>query len=93
MRLNVETDFASITVLTLGLLAIGWAGDAAADRGTIALMASSDGPGLSQEMPENWIREFDRRRQRLLERLDNRMEELRRRIDRRTASGRGMLAA
>gem|GEM_PF-4877125 len=32
--------------------------------------------------PEAWIQDFDRRRKRLIDRLDGRMERLRRRLDR-----------
>lgn len=46
------------------------------------LLAAAPGPADGQHSSEEWIRDFERRRRRLLERLEDKMDELRRRLER-----------
>ena len=92
MRRGPEPDAVALIVLTLGLLTMGWADERIAPAPVWILMAEAGAPAIVQEFPDAWISEFDRKRERLLERLDGKMDNLRRKLERRQSRTKVLLA-
>ncbi len=92
MKRGPEPDAAALIVLTLGLLTMGHADERIAPDPVQLLMVEAGAPASVQEFPEAWIREFDRKRERLLERLDGKMNDLRRKLERRQGRAKVLLA-
>ncbi|MBE0658598.1 MAG: hypothetical protein IH602_12980 [Bryobacteraceae bacterium] len=90
---RIEPDSLALAVLTAALLLHGFAGErlAAEPRGAdgVARLHAQ----LQGVLPEGWLREFDLKRERTIERLNGRMDELRRKLERRERSARFRLAA
>jgi hypothetical protein len=57
-----------------------------------SMLAAAPPQSTGQQTPEGWVREFDRRRERLIDRLDSRMDELRRRLERNQGPAKMMTA-
>jgi hypothetical protein len=90
---RIEPDTIALAVLTAALLLTGFAGErleAAPLRLQIAEQLEFQSSGV---FPEGWIRQFDMKRERTIERLNGRMDELRRRLERRERSARFRLAS
>ena len=92
MRRGPEPDTVALIVLTLGLLTMGWASERIVPAPVRILMAEAGAPTDVQELPDAWIREFDRKRERLIERLDGKMDNLRRKLELRQSRAKVMLA-
>ena len=92
MRRGPEPDVVALIVLTLGLLTMGLADERIAPAPVQILMAEARGAAIVQELPDAWIRDFDRKRDRLIERLDGKMDNLRRRLERRQSRTKVLLA-
>lgn len=90
---RVEPDALAVAVLTATLLLLGFAGEKLAAeplRLQIAGQLEFQPHGI---FPEGWIREFDLKRERTAERLNHKMDELRRKLERRERTSRIRLAA
>ncbi len=92
MRPGPEPDVVALVVLTLGLLTMGWADARIAPDPEHLLMVAAGAPMSGQEFPDAWIREFDRKRERLIERIDGKTDVLRRKLERRQSRAKVMLA-
>ncbi len=92
MKRGPEPDSVALIVLALGLLTMGWAGQRPVPETAHLLMVAADAPTIVQEFPDAWIREFDLKRERLIERLDGKMDDLRRKLERRQSRAKVMLA-
>ncbi|HNY42930.1 MAG TPA: hypothetical protein PKJ41_21175 [Bryobacteraceae bacterium] len=72
---------AALCLVLVGVLFGGWVQLRLFDEPwTQTLVAAASHAG-GQQVPEEWIKEFDRRRDRLIERLDGKMERLRKRLE------------
>lgn len=91
MRASVSAAVAALNAAAGILLWIGLPNGGMNVVPEITLLAAAPQPSASQPSPEEWIKSFDRRRERLLDRLDGRLEELRRRLER-TGSPERLLA-
>lgn len=82
MRAGIIAAIAALNAAAGILLWTGWPHGGIDVMPEVTLLASATQPSAGQQSPEEWIRSFDRRRERLLDRLDGRLEELRRRLQR-----------
>lgn len=90
---KVEPDVIALAFLAGALMLMGSACErmeAAPLRMEIAAQFESQPMGV---FPEGWIREFDMKRERTIERLNGKMDELRRKLEHRERSSRFRLAS
>jgi hypothetical protein len=74
-------------------LAVGWVQIGLAEQPAALMLAAAPQQNSGSQTPEGWVREFDRRRERLIDRLESRMDELRRRLERNHGPAKMMIAS
>jgi hypothetical protein len=89
---RIEPDTLALAVLTAALLLLGPAGEGLEAAPNSSQIAQIDAQPQAL-FPDGWAREFDLKRQRTIERLNGKMDQLRRKLERRERSPRFLLAA
>lgn len=82
MRSTAGVYVSAFHIAVFALLLAGCTHGGMCVKPRITLLAAAPGPAGGQQSSEEWIRDFERRRRRLLERLEDKMDELRRRLER-----------
>ena len=90
---RIEPDTIALAVLTAALLVLGTAGERLAAEPLNVNAAAHLHAQVQGVLPEGWLREFDLKRERTIERLNGRIDELRRKLERRERSARFRLAS
>jgi hypothetical protein len=88
----VEPDTIALALLTGALLLSGSACPGT-EASPLRMQIAEQMDAAAEVFPDGWIRQFDLKREQTIERLNGRMDELRRKLQRRERSSRIRLAA
>lgn len=90
---RIEPDAIALALLTGVLLLLGFASETTEASPLRLQIAEQFDAQQVEVFPDGWIRQFDQKREQTIERLNGRMDELRRKLERQERSSRFRFAS